>query len=55
MTMFWVGLLACFPSIRESEEERFIDNPQHYFDGDTYTEEDGDCDDRNPDFHPGNI
>ena len=53
MTMFWVGLLACFPSIRESEEERFIDNPQHDFDGDTYTEEQGDCDDRNPEVHPG--
>ena len=42
------------PNIRESEERRFVDNPEHDFDGDNYTESQGDCDDRNPMAFPGN-
>ena len=44
---------GCFPEIRPPEEERFIDNPAVDNDGDTFSEEDGDCNDRDDEIHPG--
>ena len=41
-------LLACFPEISKFEEERFPDNPNHDFDGDTIIDAE-DCDDANKD------
>ena len=46
MSFFLIVLLACFPEIREGEERRFVDNPSVDNDGDNFTEEDGDCNDR---------
>ena len=53
MTFVLLTLLACFPEIKESEERRFPENPAIDFDGDTFTENQGDCDDRNPNVKPG--
>ena len=49
---FLLMLIACFPEIRKSEEDRFIDNPSVDNDGDTFSEEDGDCNDRDDEIHP---
>ena len=38
-------LLGCFPSFPIDEEERFPDNPEHDYDKDNLTEEQGDCND----------
>ena len=48
-------VLACFPEIREGEERRFVDNPSVDNDGDNFTEEDGDCNDRDDEIHPSAI
>jgi len=42
-------MLACFPEIRDGEEERFPENPRHNYDGDPYDDA-SDCDDSNPDI-----
>ena len=55
MTLVLLLQLACFPGIKESEEERFIENPSDDFDGDDYTEDQGDCDDQNPNVSPIGI
>ena len=52
MTFVLLRLLACFPEIKESEEERFIENPTKDFAGDGLSEDQGDCDARNPNVHP---
>ena len=44
------GLLACIP---EMEPYKGFDNPGVDDDGDGYTEAENDCDDQNPDVHPG--
>ena len=49
----FLALFACFPEIKQSETERFIDNPQDDHDEDDFTEEDGDCNDRDRFIFPG--
>ena len=44
--------LACFPEIKSSEEQRFQKNPNEDFDGDGFTENEGDCDDQNTSVKP---
>jgi|GEM_PF-1528799 len=55
MTLVLLLQLACFPEILKTEEERFIENPSDDFDGDDYTEDQGDCDDQNPNVSPIGI
>ena len=52
MTFVLLGLLAYFPEIKNSEVLRFVENPSDGFDEDGFTEDQGDCDDRNPDVYP---
>ena len=46
-----IFLLACFPDVRQGEREWFVDNPQADHD-DGFTEEEGDCNDRDDAIHP---
>ena len=55
MILIPLFLVACFPDIRQGEKERFIDNPQADHDEDGYTEEQGDCNDRDELIHPEAI
>ena len=36
MSIVFALMMACFPEIRDGEEERFVDNPRHDYDGDGY-------------------
>ena len=49
MTFVFLTLLACFPEISKYEEERFPENPNHDYDGDTISDAE-DCDDANKDI-----
>ena len=49
MTFVLLTLLACFPEISKYEEERFPENPNHDYDGDTISDAE-DCDDANKDI-----
>ncbi|MEC7986150.1 MAG: MopE-related protein [Myxococcota bacterium] len=41
-------LLACFPEYPADLAQTFHENPNHDYDGDGYTDSEGDCDDRDP-------
>ena len=47
-----IGLTACLPEFPERE---YVDDPTGDFDGDGFTELDGDCDDSEPLAYPGSI
>ena len=49
MTFVLLTFLACFPEISKYEEERFPENPNHDYDGDTISDAE-DCDDANKDI-----
>ena len=44
--MIALTFIACFPEIRDGEEERFVDNPRHDFDDDGLLDAE-DCNDSN--------
>ena len=52
VTTIIFSLFACIPEFKSIEEERFIENPAFDYDQDGYTENQGDCDDRNPTVNP---
>ena len=52
VTSFLLSFFACLPEIKSTEEERFIENPGFDYDQDGYTEDQGDCDDQNPNVNP---
>ena len=47
MTFVLLGLLACFPEIKNSEELRFPENPYEDYDQDGFLDAE-DCDETNP-------
>ena len=57
MTVFAFGILytACFPIFDEQKANTFVENRDHDYDKDGFTEEDGDCDDSNSFIYPGSA
>ena len=45
--LFWL-LQACLPSPQAPENVDLLDNPAHDYDGDGYSEQEGDCNDNDP-------
>ena len=45
--MVFTLLLACYPEFDNKWAERIVDNPSHDYDGDQFTENQGDCNDGN--------
>ena len=47
--LFWY-LQACLPELMNPDEVKILDNPYHDWDGDGYSDLEGDCDDNNSDI-----
>jgi hypothetical protein len=50
--ILFLSIIGCFPELN-NREESFPDNPLHDYDQDFMTEQQGDCDDINPDVTNG--
>lgn len=48
-------LIGCIPDIKPQDAERFEEDPRSDYDRDGFTENEGDCDDTNPDVNPTGI